>query len=53
MTNQTLRERFQLPEQKAAAVSRVIAVAVEQGLIKPDEGAGASKKHARYRPWWG
>jgi predicted HTH transcriptional regulator len=53
MTNQTLRERFQLPEQKAAAVSRVIAATVEEELIKPDEGAGESKKHARYKPWWG
>ena len=53
MTNQSLRDRFQLSERKSAAVSRVIAATVERGLIKSDEGAGDSKKHARYRPWWG
>jgi len=52
MTNQSLRERFKLPERKSAAVTRVIAAAVERGLVKLDEEAGTSRKHARYRPGW-
>ncbi len=52
MTNQSLRERFKLPERKSAAVTRVIAAAVERGLVKLDEEAGTSRKHARYRPVW-
>ena len=52
MTNQSLRERFNLPAHRSAAVSRVIAAAVERGLVKLDEEAGSSRKHARYRPRW-
>lgn len=52
MTNQTLRERFHLPESKSASVSQVIAATVEEGLIQADESAGGSKKFARYLPWW-
>jgi hypothetical protein len=52
MTNQTLRERFHLPESKAASVSQVIAAAIEAKLIKADEKAGASRKYARYLPFW-
>jgi ATP-dependent DNA helicase RecG len=52
MTNQSLRERFKLPERKSAAVTRVIAATVEHGLVKLDEEAGTSRKHARYRPGW-
>lgn len=52
MTNQTLRERFHLPENKSALVSQVIAAAIEAGLVKPDERVGASRKFARYLPFW-
>lgn len=52
MTNQSLRIRLNLPEQKNAAVSRIITATANQGLIKLDEGAGVSKKHARYLPFW-
>ena len=52
MTNQSLRERFQLPENKAAIASQVIAAAIEAGLIKPDEKVGGSRKFARYLPFW-
>ncbi|MFH0731043.1 MAG: hypothetical protein V2B19_32460 [Pseudomonadota bacterium] len=52
MTNQSLRERFHLPESKSASVSQVIAMAIEAGVIKPDEKAGASRKFARYLPFW-
>ena len=52
MTNQTLRKRFNLPENKSATVSQVIAAAIEADRIKPDEDAGASRKLARYLPRW-
>ncbi|MCC6810913.1 MAG: putative DNA binding domain-containing protein [Deltaproteobacteria bacterium] len=52
MTNQTLRERFRLPENKSALVSQVIAATIEAKLIKPDEKAGTSRKLARYLPYW-
>lgn len=52
MTNQSLRERFGLPESKSAIVSQVIAAAMESGLIKPDEKVGASRRFARYLPFW-
>ena len=48
MTNQSLRKRFHLPENKSASVSQVITAAIEAGKIKPDEEAGASRKLARY-----
>jgi predicted HTH transcriptional regulator len=52
MTNQSLRERFQLPEDKSSTVSLVISATAEAGLIKTDERAGASKKFAKYLPFW-
>jgi predicted HTH transcriptional regulator len=52
MTNQSLRERFRLPESRAATISQVIAAAMEAGLIKPDERVRGSRKYARYVPFW-
>ncbi|QQR72937.1 MAG: hypothetical protein IPJ17_15790 [Holophagales bacterium] len=52
MTNQSLRERFHLPEGKAAIASQVIAATIEAGLVKPDEKVGASRRFARYLPFW-
>ena len=52
MTNQTLRERFKLPESKSVSVSQAISAAVELGLIRLDEKVGASRKLARYIPFW-
>ncbi len=52
MTNQSLRERFHLPENKSASGYQVIAAAIEAGVIKPDAMAGASRKFARYLPFW-
>jgi predicted HTH transcriptional regulator len=52
MTNQSLRERFGLPEGKAAVTSQIIAATIEAGLIKPDETVGGSRKFARYLPFW-
>src|SRR5260221_10119935 len=52
MTNQTLRERFRLPEGKSAVVSQVIGASIESGLVKADETVGGSRKFARYLPFW-
>jgi ATP-dependent DNA helicase RecG len=52
MTNQSLRERFGLPESKAAVTSQIIAATMEAELIKPDESVGGSRKYARYLPFW-
>ena len=52
MTNQSLRQRFHLPESKSAVVSQVISASIENGLVSPDKKAGASRKFARYQPFW-
>ena len=52
MTNQSLRERFNLPESKSAIVSQIISGTIEAGLIRPDEKVGGSRKFARYLPFW-
>jgi ATP-dependent DNA helicase RecG len=52
MTNQSLRERFGLPENKAAVTSQIIAATIEAGFIKSDEAVGGSRKYARYLPFW-
>ncbi|QSR85013.1 ATP-binding protein [Methylacidimicrobium sp. B4] len=52
MTNQSLRERFHLGEDKATIASQVIAATIEARLIKADESVGGSRKFARYLPSW-
>ena len=52
MTNQSLRERFGMPEGKSAIVSQVIAATTEANLIKADERVGTSRRFARYLPFW-
>jgi ATP-dependent DNA helicase RecG len=53
MTNQSLRDRFHLPKNRAAIASQIIAATIEAGLIKPDESVGSSRKFAKYLPFWG
>ncbi len=52
MTNQSLRERFHLPESKSATTSQVIATTIDAGLIKLDQKVGSSRRFARYLPFW-
>lgn len=52
MSNQTLRERFKLPESAAATVSLIIGEAKEAGLIKSDDLETKSTRYARYLPYW-
>jgi predicted HTH transcriptional regulator len=53
MTNQSLRERFNLPESKANTISQVIADAIKRGHVKSDDPENRSKKYAQYIPYWG
>lgn len=52
MSNQTLRERFKLPEDKSETVSRIIRETTEAGLVKLDNPEIASRRYARYIPFW-
>jgi ATP-dependent DNA helicase RecG len=52
MSNQTLRDRFKLPESAAATVSLVIGAGKDAGLIKPDDAETNSTRYARYLPFW-
>jgi predicted HTH transcriptional regulator len=52
MTNQSLRQRFQLPEARNETVSRIISDSVSEGLVKPEDPDSKSKRYARYVPYW-
>lgn len=52
MTNQSLRERFKLPEKKAESVSRAIGAAVDDKKIKPADPEQASLRYRNYVPFW-
>lgn len=52
LTNQSLRERFKLPESKAETTSRIISDAVDEGLIKLDDPESRSRRYAKYVPYW-
>lgn len=52
LTNGSLRKRFGLPNSKSANVSQVIKSAVEEGLLKQDPKTGASRRMARYLPFY-
>jgi len=52
MTNQSLRARFHLGEDKAAIASQIIAATIDAKLIKPDQSVRGSRKFARYQPFW-
>lgn len=51
MTNQSLREPFQLPDTRAETATRIIADAVEAGLVKGDDPESRSKRYARNIPF--
>jgi ATP-dependent DNA helicase RecG len=52
MSNQTLRERFQLDESKNSIVSVIINATKEAGLIKQDETNPGSVRYTKYLPFW-
>ena len=51
VTNTSVRERFDIPEQNSSQASRLIAASLSEGLVVPDD-EGASRKMMRYMPWW-
>lgn len=52
MTNQSLRERFKLPEEKSEIVSRIIRDALQEKLIRLEDPDSTSRRYARYVPFW-
>ena len=52
MTNQSLRDRFKLKEDKVATVSQIIAATVEAGKIKAADPAQTSTRYRNYVPFW-
>lgn len=52
MSNESLRERFKLGENKLYLVSRVIQDTMKQGRVKLDDPESTSKRYARYVPYW-
>jgi len=52
MTNQTLRDRFKLPESKTATVSQSIASTVDAGKIKLADPDQTSTRYRSYIPFW-
>jgi len=53
MTNETLRKRFSLSDDKYNQVSRIISDAKQAELIKPYDPENRSPRYARYVPFWG
>ena len=52
MTNQSLRERFKLPVNKAATVSQIIAATVDAAKIKLADTTQKSTRYWKYVPFW-
>ena len=54
MSNQTLRERFNMNDSKksTSAISIVIRATKEDGSIEQDDSESASTRYARYIPFW-
>jgi len=52
MSNQSFRERMEIEEENAAMISRIIKDSVNSGFIKGFNPESASKKHAKYVPFW-
>lgn len=52
MSNQSLRERFKLPESKVATVSQIIAATVDAGKIKIADPTQTSTRYRNYVPFW-
>lgn len=52
MTNQSLRERFQIEAHNYSVASRIIRDALEEKVIKEDDPENKSRKYASYVPFW-
>ncbi len=52
MSNQTLRKRFGLADERAETVSRILRDTADARVIKLEDPESGSKKYARYLPFW-
>ena len=52
MTNQSLRDRFKLPEKKAESASRTIKETIEAGQINLADPTQKSLRYRNYVPFW-
>ena len=52
LTNTSLRKRFGIEEKNRSMVSRIIHDTMDAGLIKPADPESASRRLARYLPYW-
>ena len=52
MSNQSLRERFDLSDSQSDIISGIIKNTVDVGLIGLEDPASTSKRYARYVPYW-
>lgn len=52
MTNQSLRDRFQIEEKNSAIASRIIKDSLKAQVIKYDDPESNSKKYVKYVPFW-
>jgi predicted HTH transcriptional regulator len=52
MTNQSVRERFEIGDKNFSIASRIIADTLDPGLIKVADTENASRKFANYVPFY-
>jgi ATP-dependent DNA helicase RecG len=52
MTNQTIRERFQIDDRNYPMASKIIRETIDAGFIKEEDPENKSKKFTRYVPYW-
>lgn len=52
MTNSSLRRRFGIEERNYSTASRIIADTIEEELVRQFDPRSASKKFAKYVPFW-
>ena len=52
MTNQSLRERFEVEEKNYSTISRIIRDTIEASLIKEEDPDNKAKRYSRYIPFW-
>ncbi len=52
LTNQSLRQRLDMPKYNSAGASRIIGDTIEAGLIKLSDKALDSKKYSSYVPYY-
>jgi predicted HTH transcriptional regulator len=52
MTNASLRKRFSISDENYSIASRIIADTMDAEMIKSFDPESASRKHAKYVPFW-